>query len=96
MIPVSPVLPKAPTAREVRFGKDQPEYIPLPGVVSRCDRQMVTTRWRLTWGERLRVLFTGHLYLQMLTFGNKLQPVKLQVEHPDVQTCLGVPGEQLR
>lgn len=82
MQPMSPVI-KGRDAQEIVFAKDQPEYVPLPGV--RTKDGMVTSRWQLTLGERLRLLFTGSLYLQVLTFNKPLQPVKLSVSQPEVE-----------
>ena len=62
------------------FAKDQPEYVPLPS--HRTPDGTVTTRWRLTWKERLLVAFGGSLWLQVLTFNRALQPVKLSAECP--------------
>ena len=76
MIPVSPIIPGHET-NEVIYAKDQPEYIPLPAL--RVDKDCILTRWRLTWRERLRVLWTGDLYLYVLTFGKPLQPLKPSV-----------------
>jgi len=61
------------------FAKDQPEYLPLPAYT---DGNRVISCWYLTWKERLRVLFTGKLWLHQLTFAQKLQPQLLQVESP--------------
>ena len=90
MSPVSPVLQsdRKPFLREIVIAKDQPEYLPLPSIVHR-DSHMVTTRWRLSIAERLRVLFTGSIYHQQFTFGMKLQPVKMFTEEPSVEECAG-------
>ncbi len=60
----------------VIFAKDQPEYIPLP---ANTDGHSVETKWKLSWRERLTVLFRGNVYLSLLTFGNPLQPIRLTV-----------------
>ncbi len=62
------------------YAKDQPEYNPLP--CYRCEDGTVVTRWRLTFSERLRILIGGSLWLSILTFGQALQPVKLDTECP--------------
>lgn len=80
MTPASPVLKRAEHP-EIVYAKNQPPYIPLPAV--RSDDGRVTTRWRLTWRERLTLLLRGDLYLQVLTFGGPLQPVKLSVTEPE-------------
>ena len=48
---------------EVVFAKDQPEYEPLP---ANFDGRSVETKWRLSWRERLHILFRGNLYLTLL------------------------------
>lgn len=77
--------PVAPEHRcgysQVVFAKDQPEYIPLPANFNGVE---VETKWRLTWRERLSVLFRGSIYLSLLTFGKPLQPIRLSVlREPD-------------
>lgn len=87
MIPVSPVLPSGRWAfippTETVIAKDQSEYLPLPAIIHRS-HAMVTTRWKLSWGERFRCLLCGDVYLQQMTFGMRVQPVKLQTEEPSV------------
>lgn len=55
------------------FAKDQPEYQPLPA--RKTDDGKVTSCWRLTWRERLAVLFGGRVYVTQLTFNQSLQPL---------------------
>ena len=57
------------------YAEDQPEYIPLP--VFRENDGCVTSCWKLTFKERVRVLFGGCVFLSQLTFNEPLQPVKL-------------------
>jgi len=64
--PASPVIP-GESWDETVIAADQPEYRPLPAIV--CRDGAVVTRWRLGWGDRLRLLIRGDLYLQSLTFG---------------------------
>lgn len=82
MTPVQPIVPGEDLPVLV-YAKDQPEYQPLP--VWRHRDGTVLSRWKLTWRERLRVLFTGDVYLWVMTFNQPLQPVKLQVEKPAFQ-----------
>ena len=64
----------------VVFAKDQPEYLPLPA--HRNEEGCVTTCWKLTFVERIIVLFKGTFYLQTLTFNTPLQPQKPSVRSP--------------
>ena len=68
------------------YGKDQPEYNPLPSMRS-SDGSQVCSCWGLNLRERLRVLFTGRVYLTLLTFGQPLQPQLMTVEPPELESA---------
>jgi hypothetical protein len=61
------------------LAKDQPEYLPLP-VCRRGDRTI--SCWKLTFRERVRLLFTGRLWLVQLNFEQALQPQLPLIESP--------------
>lgn len=76
--------PASPVIRgydEVVYAKDQPQYNPLPSI--KLPDGLIVTRWAMTWRERLRCLFTGSVYLEVLTFNQPLQPLKMSVAIPD-------------
>ena len=79
MQPVSPVIPGF-IIEEVVYANNQPEYLGLPAWKGYDGT--VVSRWKLTWTERLLVLFTGNLWLTVLTFNKRLQPVKLDATCP--------------
>jgi len=54
------------------FAEDQPQYRPLP--THRDNENIITSCWRLSFRERIRVLIKGRVYLQLKTFGEPLQP----------------------
>lgn len=64
------------------IAKDQPEYLPLPAHIDA--QHIVTCCWRLSWKERLRILFTGLIWHQIMTFGTSLQPQMLHVKKPEL------------
>jgi hypothetical protein len=66
----------------VIIAKDQPEYMPLPAHIAGDKQGTLTFAWRLTWYERLAILFSGVIWQQTLTFGSPLQPQLLTVEKP--------------
>lgn len=71
----------------VTYAKDQPQYLPLPAHRFRDDPQgRIACCWKLTLRERFRVLFTGAIWQQVLTFNQPLQPQKLTVEKPDMSS----------
>lgn len=81
MRPIDPCIPLAllpADCRAVVKGAQQADrYDPLPCV--QTPGGQVLTRWRLTPEERQRILAGEDLYLRVLTFGEKLQPVSLTV-----------------
>jgi hypothetical protein len=72
---------------EVVFAKDQPEYNRLPAIRGISIQVPVTSRWRLTWKERLQVAFSGNLWLTVWTFGKPLQPVKIVTSVEEAIKC---------
>jgi len=88
MKPVSPVLPMRRDLKqyETVIAKDQPEYNPLPSMIALDGT--VTTRWYLSFTERIKVLLFGDVYLQIMTFNKPLQPIKLSVDQPNPADCV--------
>lgn len=56
------------------FAADQPEYQPLPAWRSPTKNAVITC-WKLSWAERIMVLLGGKIWIGVLTFGQKLQPL---------------------
>ena len=56
------------------LAKDQPPYLPLPAFVN---KEETISLWKMTWLERIRVLFSGKVWVRQLNFGQPLQPQKL-------------------
>lgn len=59
------------------FAENQKEYLPLPA--HRDDDGVVTSCWKMTFIERIRVIFTGKIYLSQMTFNSPLQPQRPKV-----------------
>lgn len=67
------------------YAKDQPQYRPLPAHKVANDPQgRIIFLWKLNFLARLRVLFTGEVWHQVLTFNHPLQPQQVDVEKPDM------------
>jgi hypothetical protein len=79
------VLPRSKET-EITYAKNQKPYLPLPAI--RDENGLVTTRWRLSWIDRFKALIRGDIYLRVMTFNNKLQPVKVMVDRPDVSQAV--------
>ena len=62
------------------LAKDQPQYIPLPAYVGDDANGEVITCWELSMRERIKLLFTGKLWISKLTFGQLLQPLLPSVD----------------
>lgn len=64
------------------YSKNQPPYLPLP--VYEDDEQggRVIHCWKLSFKERIKILFTGRLWVHILNFKQKLQPIKPMVDNP--------------
>lgn len=68
----------------VEFAKDQPEYQTLPAYKENSTQGEVITCWKLSFKERLYVLFFGNIWLSMLTFNKPLTPSFMTVKKSDV------------
>jgi hypothetical protein len=80
MQPRTPVVSKDVDYLEVVFARDQKEYLPLPAI--RFEDGRVVSRWKLSLRERIKIFFTGSLWLWQLTFRNPLQPQLPSVNKP--------------
>jgi hypothetical protein len=78
MEPVDPRVNPAmvPTGSKATvIAKDQPQYVPIPSVITPDHR--VITRWRPTDEERMRILKGEDIFLTI--FGTPIRPVLLSV-----------------
>lgn len=69
--------------QNVVFAEDQPEYTPLPALVLNTDDGQVVSCWKLSFRERVRVLFTGRIWMSLLSFGKPLTPSFLSTKKID-------------
>jgi hypothetical protein len=67
----------------VTFAEGQPEYLSLPAYKLPNDqRGTVVTCWGLSFFEKIKLLFTGKLYITSLTFNNALTPLLPEIDLP--------------
>jgi hypothetical protein len=67
------------------IAKDQPAYRPLPAYQFADDPQgRIVCCWKFGWRDRLRLLVTGKLWHQVLTFNQPLQPQLLGTHKPEM------------
>ena len=70
--------------QNVVYGKDQPEYMPLPAL--KFDDGAVVTCWKLSWKEVIKLVFTRKVWHSMLTFNKPLQPTLLTIDKGELFT----------
>jgi hypothetical protein len=80
MEPILPVIPGVEVP-VTQIAEAQPGYITLPAWVA---GDTVISRWRLTWGERFRILLRGDLYHRQMSFRHPLQPIRMDTIPPEV------------
>ena len=68
----------------VTFAKDQPEYQPLPAFRDPGPEGAVVSCWQLSFKERIKILFTGKLWLSLWSFHKPLTPSLPTVNKSDV------------
>ena len=70
---------------EVVIARDQPEYLPLPAIQIQIGEAFgLLTRWRPTDEERAALANGADIWLEMMTGGEAMQPVRISVECPIV------------
>lgn len=82
----------------LNLAENQPEYLPLPVVYNPHDNGSMTSCWKLTLKERLKVLFTGRFYFDQWTFNQPLQPQRpfLNYKEPHCPRCGNPAGQHLK
>ena len=70
--------------QNVVFAKDQPEYMPLPALRLNTPQGEVISCWKMSARERIKVLFTGKIWVSLISFNNPLTPSYLTVNRKEV------------
>jgi len=68
------------------YAEDQPEYLPLPAFKNDSTEAEVISCWKLSFKERIKILFTGKLWVSLLTFNKPLTPSFFTVNKKDILT----------
>ncbi len=76
------------------YGEGQDEYKPLPAYRIDFDDGEIVTCWKLNFIERLTLLFTGKLWLSVLTFRKPLQPIRPTAFKPEYVNYSGDENEK--
>ncbi len=64
------------------FAKNQKPYLPLPAYQDKEQGGRIFHCWQLSCGERIKILFTGKLWINVLNFWKTPQPIKPMVDNP--------------
>lgn len=72
--------------QNVVFAKDRPEYMPLPAFRDSAPMGDVISCWQLSFKERIRLLFTGKVWVSLRMFGQPLTPSYLSTIKSEVIT----------
>lgn len=70
--------------QNVVFAKDQPEYQPLPALKIDSPNGEVISCWKLTFKERIKIIFTGRVWLSLMSFNKHLTPSYLAVNRKEI------------
>ena len=70
--------------QNIVFAKDQPEYQPLPALRIDSPTGEVISCWKLSFKERIKVLFFGRLWLSLMSFNKPLTPSYMAVNRKEV------------
>ena len=68
--------------------EDQPPYQALPALKIDSPEGEVISCWKLTFIERLRVLFLRRIWMLLMSFNNDLTPSYLSTKKKDVYTII--------
>ena len=77
--------------QNIVMGKNQPEYTPLPALKIKSLEGEVISCWKMSFFGRLKVLFTGKVWLNIVTFNHPVTPSFMSVNRKD---CFTVPGDR--
>ena len=80
--------------QNIVFAKDQPEYQPLPALRLDSPNGEIISCWKLSFKERVKIMFTGRVWVSLMSFNKPLTPSFLSADrkeiysHPDDQIKL--------
>ena len=67
-----------------QIAKDQPQYGTLPALRIEGPEGHVVSCWKMTFKERVKVLFTGIVWMNLMSFNKPLTPSYLSVNRKEV------------
>lgn len=70
--------------QNIVFAEHQPEYQPLPALKLDGPEGHVISCWRMSLKERLWVLFSGRIWVGLMSFNKPLTPSYLSVDRKEL------------
>lgn len=70
--------------QNIVIAKDQPPYTPLPALRLNTANGEVISCWKMSFKERVMVLFTGRVWFSLMSFNKPLTPSFMSVNRKDV------------
>jgi len=70
--------------QNIVYAENQPEYLPLPAFKNDSAQGEVISCWQLDWKERLRILWSGKLWVSLMSFNKPLTPSFFSTKKADV------------
>jgi hypothetical protein len=69
------------------YGENQSEYQPLPALSLEDEQGHVVSCWKLSFLERIKLLFTGRIWMSLMTFNKPIQPSYLSVNRKEMYSA---------
>ncbi len=66
------------------YAENQPEYQPLPVLKFDTSEGEVIACWKMSFRERIKVLFTGKVWVSLMSFNKPLTPSFVTVNRKEV------------
>lgn len=70
--------------QNVVFAENQPEYQSLPALRIDSPEGIVISCWKLSLKERIKIVFTGRVWLSIMSFNEPLSPSFMAVNRKEV------------
>jgi len=70
--------------QNIVFAENQPEYKPLPALKIEGKEGVVISCWGLSFKERVKVLFTGKVWLSLWSFNEPLTPSYMAIDRKEI------------
>ena len=68
------------------YAENQPEYLPLPAFKINEPEGRIISCWKLSFIERMRILFKGKLWVSLMSFNKPLTPSYFTTKKSDLIT----------